>query len=324
VVSHPRTAANFARPLTRAVSVVALVGLAAFTLPRATVPGFTYTITSHSGRAGPAAEMLARLGRADTLNGWTGVVVVAMAGRGRMDVTAGGQRDVFQKGDYMLFDNTDFIVVRPSIATYFIFPSRTSTAAFAKEALAAPRGMSISMSVDDVKVALDTLGRDSLAGVAGMHYRITNGFTMNSTMGMAGSVEPPRQMTTTATYDFWFGDAPPLPGNVVLTVTAPSVSVLPATPTFNELTTRLTAARAGLPADKMFLRSATSTVSTGMGMTNVSGDTISVSAVQAVDVDLDRLVLPNGYRAARIPALARIYQPSDTLEARVAKWRAKP
>src|SRR5207248_1801501 len=49
---------------------------------------------------------------------WTGVVSVA-AGRGRVDVVSGNCPGLFETGDHVLFDSTDFIVVRPRSKSYF-------------------------------------------------------------------------------------------------------------------------------------------------------------------------------------------------------------
>src|SRR5262245_29232891 len=82
--------------------------------PRVVAAGASYTMrytSVPSGEGAMASAMAAQ--RSD----WTGETVFA-AGRGRIDIVDGNS-GVFQKGDWMLFDAADCIIVRPSASHFY-------------------------------------------------------------------------------------------------------------------------------------------------------------------------------------------------------------
>src|SRR5207247_5911050 len=84
----------------------------------ATVPGLGYTMRVSSRGAAGRGNGLSGIGG---MWNWSGTAMFA-AGRGRLDIIEGGAKGVFGRGDYLLFDSTDFIVVRPAPTDYAGLP----------------------------------------------------------------------------------------------------------------------------------------------------------------------------------------------------------
>src|SRR4051812_29874947 len=74
------------------------------------LPGFGYTLRV-VGAPGSGGALIA--GSAADAQNYVGRSVVA-ASRGRMDILSGGIESLFAKGDYLLFDSTDVVVVHPA------------------------------------------------------------------------------------------------------------------------------------------------------------------------------------------------------------------
>src|SRR5215211_1008445 len=111
---------RLARQTFVSAACVAAIGsmVAAQPVPRGQSPGVAYDIRVTSSPRGES-RMTAAL--AMTAQNYAGRVVFA-AGRGRMDVTEGGAEALFKKGDYILFDSTDLVIVHPEAQEFLLLP----------------------------------------------------------------------------------------------------------------------------------------------------------------------------------------------------------
>src|SRR4051812_14619570 len=72
--------------------------------------GFTYTLTA------TAESPTARPGVTGGPGSQSYVAHASVLGaRGRMDIVEGGVPELFQKGDYLLFDSSEVVIVHPSM-----------------------------------------------------------------------------------------------------------------------------------------------------------------------------------------------------------------
>jgi hypothetical protein len=122
---------------------------------------------------------------------------------------------MFDKGDFMLFDSTDYIIVRPATKTFFAIP--TDMGKRVADATAGAGGMAPKMTLTNVTVTLDTLGAgEVVAGLATQHYRLSINYTMTidmSALGADAANFAPPPMVTTSTIDFLVAARPDIPPN---------------------------------------------------------------------------------------------------------------
>src|SRR4051812_43322046 len=86
--------------------------------PARPLPAMSYVLRVKAGPRG-GQGMAAAIPTA--VQGYTANAISA-AGRGRLDVIEGDASPLFAKGDYVLFDSTDMIVVHPSAREYVPVP----------------------------------------------------------------------------------------------------------------------------------------------------------------------------------------------------------
>src|SRR5215210_5398110 len=102
--------------LARTTALALLLAASTSAQQTARGPAFTVRMKLTPVGDGPmAAAMEAQ--RAE----WRGTAV-SVAGRGRIDIIEGAQAPVMEKGDYLLFEGGDGIVVRPAERSYLILP----------------------------------------------------------------------------------------------------------------------------------------------------------------------------------------------------------
>src|SRR5665213_2485037 len=83
-----------------------------------TIPGVSYTIRV-GGPPRVGSGMIAALA-APTAHYVANAVFAS--GRGRLDIVDGGVESVFAKGDYVLFDSTDLVIVHPATHEFVSLP----------------------------------------------------------------------------------------------------------------------------------------------------------------------------------------------------------
>jgi hypothetical protein len=231
------------------------------------------------------------------------------AGRGRLDVVDGGVESLFAKGDYVLFDSTDLVIVHPATREFIALPQ--DAASRRMDQLQA-RGMKLSIS--DVKVSMDSVpGTDTVAGHPTRRFRMTTAFTMTVD---AGALQ--QRLTTESVTDYWTATVPGLPGNPLLRANGFSGS--PATTgMFKDLSSRIDSAAAQL-GNAVALRTVTSSrLTQGPESTLQMQQTSEVSDIKNREIDESLLLLPPGYKQGAVPGLDGA-APRDA----GAKWRVRP
>src|SRR5450759_705201 len=172
---------------------------------RTTVPSSSYTM--HVVESGLHSEGVSGAGKSE----WTARVVWA-AGRGRMDLVGGSRTQLLAEGDYLLFDRTGSITVRPSAKVFFSPPMNV-----ADSNLSAGGATGIVASIHDIEGSLDTLGPgEHIAGLPTARYRLKVRYAVAVDMGgIFGAVDPddlgpdiialmaPKKSTVEMTIDLW-------------------------------------------------------------------------------------------------------------------------
>jgi hypothetical protein len=237
--------------------------------------------------------------------GYIGHAVVLPA-RGRLDITSGQVDSVFSKGDYLLFDSVDVIVVHP--ATKEFSPLRRDASSRALEGLEA---MGFHITLSDEKVTLDSLGpSDTVAGVPTQHYRLTVAFNL----AMDAGVMQQRLGSENVT-DYWVARVPGLPVNPLLRSNGFAGAAM--TGMFKSLSARVDSVSARMGRTVALRTKARTRVITGPGQELQTEQTSEVSDLRRRAVDRSLLVLPPDYKPA-VPGIAGV-----TIDAG-DKWRVPP
>ncbi|MDB4878381.1 MAG: hypothetical protein JWM41_4827 [Gemmatimonadetes bacterium] len=297
-----------------AVVLGALVSLVALGAPAAgaqfpqrarPLSGVAYTI--HVGGAPHAGSGMAAA-MASPSPTYTASAIFA-AGRGRLDILEGGVESLFAKGDYVLFDSTDLVIVHPATREFVPLPRDA-----ADKQLTQIEAMGLKLTIADVKVTIDSVpGSDTVAGRATRHFRMTTAFTMAID---AGAMQ--QRLATESTTDYWVASIPGMPGNPLLQANG-FASTPVSTGMFKELSSRVDSAAARM-GSAVALKTATfSRLIQGPGSIVQMQQTSEVSGLKQRDVDESMLILPAGYKQGVLPGTegAPI---GDT----GAKWRTLP
>lgn len=234
---------------------------------------------------------------------------VFVAGRGRMDILDGGVESLFGKGDYVLFDSTDLLVVHPATREFVPLPRDAGI-----QRVEDMESMGFKATVADVKVTLDSLGPgDTISGFPTQHFRMTTAFTMRIDAGVLQ-----RRLATESVTDYWVASVPGLPGNPLLRANGFSGTPV-ATGMFRELSTKVDSAAARM-GNAVALRTTTSSrLIQGPGEVEQMEQTSAVSDIRSRDIDENLLILPQGYKQAALPGLE-----GAPLGDAGAKWRLPP
>jgi len=293
---NPRLFTAIAALLGAASSVVAQV------VPRTRVAGVAYTIrvtsTPHGGSGAMAGAAQNYIGNA-----------LFAADRGRMDVVDGAVESLFTKGDYILFDSTDLVIVHPATKTFVPLPH--DVAGQAMDRLAS---MGVKVAIADEKVVLDSLGSgDTVAGFATNHYRMTTAFTLSLDAGVVQ-----QRLATESITNYWVASVPGLPRNPLLRangLAGPSAM----TGMFKSIASKVDSAARRMGTAVALKTTTVSRLIDGQGTNTMSEQTSDVSGIEPRDIDDSLLVLPADYVPRTLPGVA---QPSS--DDAGAKWRIAP
>jgi hypothetical protein len=300
-------AVNFFSP--RAFAAVAGLFIAASNLlvaqvaPRGRLSGVAYTIqvgsTPHGGAGGGAMNGPAQnyIGRA-----------VFAADRGRMDIVEGSVESLFSKGDYVLFDSTDLVIVHPASKAFVPLPHDV-----AGQTMERLESIGVKMTLADEKVSLDSLGfGDTVAGIPTAHYRMTTAFTMSVDAGVLQ-----QRLATESVTDYWVASVAGLPRNPLLRangLAGPSAM----TGMFKSISRKVDSVAKRMGAAIALKTSTVSRMSDGQGAATTMEQTSDVSNIERLAVDDSLLVLPPDYKPR---ALTGVEPMSDDAG---AKWRVSP
>ncbi|MEP6732803.1 MAG: hypothetical protein ABJE10_19315 [bacterium] len=313
------------------VLTLALVGTVALSAmgvsaPRIATPGNTYSLRYTSVPTGTGAMAAAMEAQRAS---WTGTVVFA-AGRGRLDIVEGGQPPMFTKGDYILFDSSDFIVVHPATRTFLLGLSPP------------PAGGSMQVDIrstaKNMVVTLDSLGAgETVDGSPTQRYRLRTSYSLTIDLSRVApefkNVEPATTENTLTT-EYWYADDGTVALNPFLRTPNGREPIQErirelgaragAAEFMDELSDKMSVATARLPLRKALVRMTTSTHVTNAAGTGGTDTVFEISGRATTDVDLARLVLPDGYATASSAAADSAKSSATASEDAGAKWRQKP
>lgn len=253
------------------------------------VPGLSYDLRMTSA---PTSGTGLATAMANMAQSYVGHALVA-GGRGRLDITEGGMQPLFSKGDYLLFDSTGITVVRPAAQEYIPLSAELNNSKIFEQMQA----MGVSMSIADLKVAMDSLGgTDTVAGYPTHHFRMTLAFTMS----IDASFMQQRFASESIT-DYWVATVPGLPTNPLLRINGvggpPTVAPMAA---FKDMTAKVDSAAARLGNAAALKTKTVSHMIQGPGANLTTEQTSEVSNLRPATVDEAALAVPAGYRRASL------------------------
>ena len=282
------------------------------------IPGLSYTMTvtttPHGAAPAPAP--------APASSGAQKVIarVTEAAGRGRIDVLEGTFGAGFGKGDYMLFDSTEFVIVRPGSKEFTPVPGGLETKSI--EMLQSLPG--VQLTVANVKVSLDTIRRvDTIEGLPTRHYRLAIAYDIALDAGVMKET-----IGTSVQSDFWMADLPGFPPTPFSQVTAGTggggaSGGAGGSGALKELVAKVNSATAALHRGVPLKSVSLSRMTEGAGPPTEMEQTNVVSDYMPAMVDASRLMLPSGYTAAPMPGMENF--PGATVSDDAgAKWRVRP
>lgn len=283
----------------------AAVGSIASALPAQssdTIAGLRYTMTVttavRGSSGGAPRKFVAR--------------VIEAAGRGRMDIVEGTFGAEFGIGDYLLFDSTEFVIVRPGSREFTVVPAGLATRSM--EMLQAIPG--VHLTVGNVTVSLDTIRRvDTIQQLPTRHYRLGIAYEIALDAGIMTDT-----ISTDVRSDFWMADLPGFPPSPFSQfTTAGGGATGPLKQMLDTVTAAAGALRRGVPVKSVSI----SRMREGKSAPVETEQTMDVTDYRRAAVDAARLVLPPDYRETPMPGLEALpavpRAPSDSV-----KWRTRP
>jgi hypothetical protein len=278
------------------------------TPPRVTIPGTSYTVSA-TGASGPLGGGFNSSGTT-SLQNYIGHVVFA-AGRGRMDIVEGGVETLFGKGDYLLFDSTDVVVVRPGSRTYVAIPRD-----IASRGMDRLGSMGVRIAVTDEKATLDSISvGDTVAGISTRHFRMTVAF--NIAMD-AGFIQ--QRLGTESVIDYWVSSSPVIPPNPLLRANGFAVGPMTGG-MFKSLSAKVDSVAARMGTMAALKTKSVTRLITGPGAQTETQQIYEVSEIASRDVDEQLLILPSGFTAVGLPGETVRVSAPDSIS---AKWRMPP
>jgi hypothetical protein len=299
------------KSLPRAVAVVAglFVGASSLALgqvaQRERLSGVGYVIRVTSAPHGGSGAAGAMAGSAQNYLGHA----VFAANRGRMDIVEGGVESLFSKGDYILFDSTDLVIVHPASKAFVQLPRDA-----AGQTMERLESIGVKMNIADEKVALDSLGvGDTIAGILTSHYRMTMAFTMSVDAGIVQ-----QRLATESITDYWVASVPGLPRNPLLRangLSGPSA----VTGMFKSISLKVDSAAKRMGSAIALRTTTVSRLIDGQGTNTMTEQASDVSSIEPREVDDSLLVLPPDYKQRSLSGVDETV--SDDAG---AKWRIPP
>jgi hypothetical protein len=272
--------------------------------PRERLSGVAYTIHVTSTPRGASSQAGAMVG---TAQDYLGRAVFA-ADRGRMDIVDGMVEPLFTKGDYILFDSTDLVIVHPASRSYAPLPHDV-----AGQTMERLQAIGVKMTIAAEKVVLDSLGLgDTVAGIPTSHYRMTTAFTMSVDAGVAQ-----QRLATESVTDYWVASVPGLPRNPLLRangLSGPSAM----TGMFKSISLKVDSVAKRMGSAVALRTSTVSRLIDGQGANTMTEQSSDVSRIESRVVDDSLLVLPADYKPTALLGVDAISDDAG------AKWRVPP
>lgn len=276
------------------------VALRAYGQRPAAANGFTYTltVTTQSPLSRPGVT-----GGAGSQN-YVGTVSV-LGQRGRLDVTDGGAPELFAKGDYLLFDSSEVVIVHPSSQTFVLLTQQTLASTGALDTA------DFKLTVSDEKVQLDSIGPgDTISTFPTTRYRLTLAFNMSLDMAVMRT-----RVGSEAVTEYWVATIPGMTPNPLVRSNGMSGGV---PGMLKALSLRVDSVTARMGKTIVLRTSSTTRITAGPGQSIESRNSSVVSDVKHAAVDKNSLIVPLQFKVAPLVGL-----PADSL-GDGAKWKVAP
>jgi hypothetical protein len=283
--------------------LVAASNLVAQVASRARLPGVAYTIqvvsTPHGG-SGVGAM-------AGSAQNYTGRAIFA-ANRGRMDIVEGSVESLFAKGDYVLFDSTDLVMVHPASKTFVPLPHD-----LASQTMERLESFGVKMTLADEKVTFDSVAAgDTVTGIPTTHYRMTTAFAMTIDAGVMQ-----QRLATESVTDYWVASVPGLPRNPLLRANG-LTGGSGLTGMFKSISRKVDSVAKRMGSAIALKTTTASRMTDGQGGNTAMEQTSEVSNIERRDVDEALLVLPSDYKPKALTGEEILSDDSGS------KWRVLP
>jgi hypothetical protein len=292
---------RFTTSIVLLVASVAPVAGAQRVVPGTPPSGFTYTLTV------TADSPTARPGVTGGPGSQSYVAHASVLGpRGRMDIVEGGVPDLFGKGDYLLFDSSEVVIVHPSTQQFVLLTEQTVGATGPVDTA------SSAMKLSDEKVAVDSLGPgDTISTFPTTRYRLTLAFNMQMTMGLVAM----RVGFETVT-DYWVATIPGMAPNPLLRSNGVSGGGIPGM--LHAFSLRVDSAASRMGSTIVLRSSSTTRTNAGPGRVAERHNSAAVTDIKRASVDKNSLIVPIHYKVLPLPGLS-----ADSL-GDGAKWKVPP
>lgn len=269
----------------------------------APAPGFTYTLTVNADSPSAPPGVTGGPGS----QGYIAQAAV-LGARGRMDIIEGGIPELFSKGDYLLFDSSEVVVVHPSTQQFILLTQQAMNAGGQLDTTA------FSMKMSDEKVLLDSIGPgDTISTFPTTRYRLTIAFNMQlSVASMAVRVG------SEAVTDYWVATIPGMAPNPLLRSNGMSTGKAGVPGMMHAFSLRVDSASSRMGRTIVLRSTSTTRINAGPGRSTASHMGAVVSDVRRASVDKNSLIVPIQYKVLPLPGL-----PADSL-GDGAKWKVPP
>jgi hypothetical protein len=265
--------------------------------------GFSYTLTA------TADSPTAKPGVTGGPGSQSYVAHATVVGtRGRMDIVDGGVPEMFGKGDYLLFDSSEVVIVHPAAANFALLTQQAKGASGPLDTAA------FTLKLSDEKVTLDSLGPgDTVSTFPTTRYRLTIAFNMELTVAMMAS-----RVGSEAVTDYWVASIPGMASNPLLRSNGMGGNGGGVPGMLHALSLRVDSATTRMGRTMVLRSSSTTRIIAGPGQELESHSSTVVSDLKRAPVDRNSLIVPIQYKVLALPGL-----PADSL-GDGAKWKVPP
>lgn len=269
---------------------------------RGRLSGVAYTIRVASTPNGAAGSAMA-----GPAQNYAGRAVFA-ANRGRMDIIEGTVESLFAKGDYVLFDSIDLVIVHPATKTFVFLPHD-----LANQTMERLESFGVKMTLADEKVTLDSVAAgDTVAGIPTIHYRMRTAFAMSIDAGVMQ-----QRLATESVTDYWVASVPGLPRNPLLRANG-LTGGSGLTGMFKSISQKVDSVAKRMGTAIALKTSTASRMTDGQGGSATMEQTSNVSNIERREVDDSVLVLPPDFKPRSLSGEETISNDAG------AKWRVLP
>jgi hypothetical protein len=222
-----------------------------------------------------------------------------------MDIVDGGVPELFAKGDYLLFDSAEVVIVHPAKQEFVLLTKQTLASSGQVDTSA------FNLTISDEKVEFDSIGPgDTISTFPTTRYRLTLAFNMDLDLTVMRS-----RVGSEAITEYWVATIPGMAPNPLLRSNGISGGV---PGMLRSLSLRVESATARMGRAIVLRTRSTTRINAGPGRVFESHNSSVVSDIKHAAVDKNSLIVPIQYRVASLPGLR-----ADSL-GDGAKWKVPP